>query len=963
MRTGVHRLLRPHRPLLALFVLTGATGLIYEVVWTRLLALSFGSSILAVSTVLTAFMGGLALGAAWLGKRADLVQRPIRLYALLELGIGLYALATPWLFPWLEMLYLGLHRTVQGNFWSAALLRFALSIIVLLPPTILMGGTLPVLARFFLRGRTARAGRALSALYSLNTAGAVAGTLLAGLLLLPMLGGRRLLLTCGLANLGIAALAMLVDRYCGDDSAPAAVESTEHRIDRWSPVARLGALALGLSGTAALIYEVTWSRVLTLVIGSSTYAFTIMLATFLTGIALGSAAIRRWSGAHAPTALLLTGCQILTGLLALLTAAMFAGLPDAFVALFDVVSDGFAVSLAIQALLCGVVMLPATLCMGASLPLAAMMVVETSTDSGRRIGLLYSANTVGAILGAFLAGFVLLPTLGIRTTLVIAVFINLTVGLGMSLFFLARGGRMRFAIPGMVAVAIITMLLFVWQPTWNRHKMTSGPHVYAAEYQQSSIDERLSGREILFYREGPIATVSVARQGQQLTLAVDGKTDAGNLDDMTTQVLLASVPLLLRPEATDVLVIGFASGITTGAAGCFPVQRLDSVELEPAMREASAFFTAENYDVLNDPRSTLTIDDARSYLLTTRRRYDVVISEPSNPWQAGSSRLFTREAFTRARAVLKPGGVMAQWMHLYWVDPEMVAMITRTFRSVFPHATLWMDPQVADIILVGSTRPIEIDPLAMQALAVDNAAVAASLSRIGCAAEGGPLRAYVLGEDELARFAGEGAINTDDRPLLEYRAPRAIYSDSALRTNIEAVRRHQAPACFPPLATRPGQEERAAALLQTWSRSLAAQNCLPPARGALRAALTLQPREVSILVQLADLQLGAGERTAAIATLTDAIRIEPENGPIHAQLGGIHYQDGDHAIAHTHLRRALALGEESADLRNNLAATLVEMGNLDAALDELRRALELDPDHELAGDNVRKIRRHLERAR
>jgi len=848
------------KALYVLFFLSGAVALVYQVVWTRLLTLFFGSTILAVSTVLAVFMAGLAIGSALFGKMADRAAEPVRFYGVLELGIGLLAVATPLVFSLIERIFLSVHQSAAPGPWQAALLRFALSSLLLLPPTIMMGGTLPVLSKVFLEGHGSNTGRSISALYFINTFGAVVGTVASGMFLLQILGIQWLLVLGGAVN---AAIFVFADRMppvrlpVPEGGSPESLKEVPPP-SRWSRDALLAVVALFLSGMAALVYEVAWTRVLTLVIGSSTYAFTIMLATFLSGIAFGSALVGRYFRFRKPGTTLLAVCQILIGIFAVATAALFGQLPDAFVSLFGALGERFGWFLAGNFLLCFVVMVPATIFMGASFPVASALVVENFGSSGRRIGLLYAGNTVGAILGAFLAGFVLLPSLGIQRTLILTVFVNLSCGLLLCLFFPAGKTPAGKAILPAVAVVLILFLSFGWRPGWDTLKMTSGPYAYAVQYQKIPIERRLSRIEQLYYREGPIATVSVIQEGRHRRLVVDGKTDAGNFRDMTTQVIAGHLPLLVRPTAEDVLIVGYASGITAGAVSCHEVRRIDCVEIEPAMREASRFFDEENYRVIEDPRFRLIIDDARSFVLGARKRYDIIVSEPSNPWQAGSSRLFTREAFLNAKEALKDGGIMAQWMHLYGVDVETFRLVARTFLSVFPHVTLWMDPEYADVILLGSSAHLAIDPPAIDRLFRENPRVRGSLSRIGYPEAPSFLRAFVLGEEETKRFAGTGDRNTDNLPHLEFRAPKSLYSATALRGNVGALLAAKSYESFPSIEAGGESAQATASILKGWGIFLAQHRSLEIAKGALAEAVKRNPSDAEVRLLLEDLRMGTG---------------------------------------------------------------------------------------------------------
>lgn len=953
-----------HRKLQFMFLLSGATALVYQVVWTRLLTLFFGSTILAVSTVLAVFMGGLAIGSALLGKKADTVAAPVRFYGWLELGIGLLAIATPLTFAAIEQAYIFINGNATLGFWQAALLRFALSALLLLPPTLLMGGTLPVLSKVFLNESGANTARSISLLYFINTFGAVIGAVAAGIFLLQWLGIQWLLVAAGLVNIGIFVFAYRQPAMGATmPSAELPPQSAQNMANRplWSRSAVLAVAILFFSGMAALIYEVAWTRVLTLVIGSSTYAFTLMLATFLIGIALGSALIRRYSRHRKPGLGLLAACQVLIGMFALGTSAIFGLLPDAFVSLFGLVGENYGLFQMANFLLCFLVMVPATLFMGASFPVASALVVEGFGSSGRRIGLLYAGNTVGAIAGAFLAGFVFLPNLGIQNTLILTIFINLVSGLALSVFLLAtEAGKKRFLAPGLAATLIL-FLAFVWRPSWDKLKMTSGPYAYAVQYQKIPIEQRLARMEQIYYREGPMATVSVIQEGKHVRLVVDGKTDAGNFRDMTTQVFAGHLPLLVKPDTKDVLIIGYASGITAGAVGRHDVNSIDCVEIEPAMREASQFFAQENYHIIDDSRFRLIIDDARSHLLAARKKYDVIISEPSNPWQSGSSRLFTKEAFENARDSLKQGGLVAQWMHLYGVDVETFRLVVRTFMSVFPHVSLWADPQYPDVIFLGSAEPIKIDPVALNALFEKDSKVASSLSRIGYPDAGSLFRAFLLNGEESRRFAQNGALNTDNLPLLEYRAPKSLYSSTALQDNVNALLASKAPESFPAMATEKGNEAQAASLLKAWGISLAENRMAANAKGALEQAAAIDPSDFQTHFYRGLIRMRTGDRPGAIDAFERAVAHDPSPSAVYSNLGTLYLQAGDMEKAFDNLEKAIAAGVDTSEIRNNLAVVHARSGRIKDAVREANIALIHDPTNRVARGNLVNFRRLLEK--
>ncbi|MFZ2509101.1 MAG: tetratricopeptide repeat protein, partial [Steroidobacteraceae bacterium] len=379
-----------------------------------------------------------------------------------------------------------------------------------------------------------------------------------------------------------------------------------------------------------------------------------------------------------------------------------------------------------------------------------------------------------------------------------------------------------------------------------------------------------------------------------------------------------------------------------------------------AMQEASRFFDAENFRIMDDPRFKLILDDGRSYLAAARNRYDVIISEPSNPWQSGSSRLFTREAFVQARNNLKPGGLMAQWMHLYGVDVETFRLVVRTFASVFPHVNLWADPEFPDVILLGSTEAIEIDPLALDESFASDPELRTSIARIGYPDAASLFKAFLLTDSEARAYARTGPLNTDNLPLLEYRAPRSLYSPGALQENIRALKASRSAESFPATRVGAGQSVRAAELLKDWGETLVARRSIASARGALQRAVELDPANGQAAFALGLLRMHTGDLGGAIASFEQAAARDPDLGEAYAHLGTLYFQTGATQSAIANFSRALALGHDSSGLRNNLAVIYAQSGRMQDAVKSATLAVQLDPGNQVARDNLSIFRKRLE---
>jgi spermidine synthase len=774
--------------LLICFFLSGATGLVYEVVWLRMLGLVFGHSVHAITTVLAAFMAGLGLGSLVFGRLAHRVRDPIRAYGLLEIGVGLSCALVPLLLRLSAFLYVGLYPLLTASYTAFSFVQFLVVFALLLVPTTFMGGTLPILTQTLAR-RKDGVGGSVGALYAVNTFGAVLGVVSAGYGLLPAIGNRGTVAIAVGANLAVGVLAVAYSRHRRRAAPAAPREETPETVSP-APLteardagARLTAVALGVSGAASMIYEVAWTRALALVIGSSTYAFTAMLVAFLLGIAGGAAVYAVLRGRRRAPPVLFAALQAGIGLASALVLLVFERLHELFILSLKRWGTGSFVEL-VQFVVSAHALLPATCLIGATFPCAVAVWARDPDRIGEDVGWLYAVNTAGAIAGVILAGFGLIPALGVHASVKVAIVANLVLAAALALFPLRSVAILRW---GISASALIAAAGVVLVPSWDPAVMSSGTAIYVQQYireAEQGFYDPLHGAQVLFYRDGPSATVSVARVGHHVSLRVNGKVDASTGGDMPTQIMLGHLGLLIHPDPRKVLVIGLGSGMTAAAAAMHGVERVDVVEIEPGVVEANRFFAHANGDVLKNPRVRVVLADARNFLLTTSERYDVIISEPSNPWISGVATLFTREFFALARQRLRPGGLMVQWVHSYSLLAKDFRMLVKTFRTAFPAASIWQTTG-GDFLLVGRTGPLPIDLDLLKTRYEASPAIRNDLARIGVRGWSGPLGYFVLGEADTARFAEGAALNTDDRLALEFSAPRALYLETGPRVGQE----------------------------------------------------------------------------------------------------------------------------------------------------------------------------------
>lgn len=701
-----------------LLALSGATALTYEVLWMRRFALLFGGGAVAVTLTVATLFGGLGLGGL-LGQR--LRGPPARRYAQLEAGAALWALGLPWALQ-------GLTPFVRSH--PGLGVQALLVLILTLPPALALGATLPVLARG-IQDRGALAG-----LYGANTLGAMLGVLAVPHLLLPVFGvsgSERLAVGCGLL---IAVLAW---------SLPLAAPDKVAKLRE--PLSPQAIFAAGLTGLCGMALEVAWTRLGGVLLGPSIYAFAWVLAAFLGGIALGAALARRWTQAW-----VLPAAVGAMGVLALGGAFVFGQAPLLLAQLYEVfgASGMWAAELTLAVLTMAGAPVASGLAFGAALR-------QAGGEGGQATAAVLAANTLAGVVGSALTGLVLLPALGIQGV------VTLCAGL------LAIGavvlGRKQ-GIPWLVAVALLALLL----PPWDGKLYAVGVYNRVSDLgDRSAAGVRKFAEEgwtLLSYEEGRTGSVALGRSTRtgNVWLSLNGKVDASTGDDMPTQLLSGQIPMAMAPNPERALVVGLASGVTAGAVLEFPtLSHLVLVELEPKVVQASHAFDHVNGKPLDDPRTELLVQDARAVLAQTGPDFDVIISEPSNPWITGVSNLFTVEYWLLGERRLAPDGVFCQWIQLYGLAPTEFQSIVASFTSVFPQTWLFEPLEGGDVLLMGSTGVPNLDALPI---------------------------APSLGPEGVRALGAGGVLNTDDRPVVELAAPRSLHL-ATVGPNLERIEEMQ----------------------------------------------------------------------------------------------------------------------------------------------------------------------------
>jgi len=751
-----------------LFTASGFAGLIYESVWTHYLKLFLGHAAYAQSLVLAVFMGGMAAGAAYCGRRSARFANPLAVYAIVEAAVGIAALVfhpvfvavTDWSY---DRLLPGL-----GNEWLALGAKLAVSCLLILPQSVLLGMTFPLMSAGLVRAHRGAAGESVAMLYFTNSLGAAAGVLASGFVLIAWAGLPGTLRTAGVLNLVIAVVVWFLAR-------PARHASVEKTSDSKTDLGLLLAIAF-FTGLASFIYEIGWIRMLSLVLGASTHSFELMLATFIFGLALGGLAVRRSADAAPDPVRLLAWVMVAMGLAALATLPVY----DVTFSLMETLLKGLArtetgyllFNLS-GAAVAAMVMLPATFCAGMTLPLITAALLRRGAGEAA-IGQVYAANTLGAIGGVLFAVHAGLPLLGLKGTLIAGALVHVALGLVLlKSFHLGRAFVYASLACGALFVAVAIGIEL------DVHKMTAGV------FRHGELDTSQDAT-ILFNKDGKTATVHLVKYSDATSLRTNGKSDGSiNMNpagergtDEITMVLTAALPLALKPGTKSAAVIGIGTGLTTHTLlQSLDIERVETVEIESAMAEASRGFMPRNSGAFADPRGAILIDDAKSFFSTRNRTYDLIISEPSNPWVSGVSSLFTREFYRRIRKHLNPGGLLVQWIQLYEMDASLVATVLGALGAEFPHYAVFAASDY-DLLIMAGDAPV---PLQAQASVFEHPGVAKELWTVHVLTAG-DLDARYLGSRATLEplFASYGMpANSDYAPVLDLNAARHRFMDKS----------------------------------------------------------------------------------------------------------------------------------------------------------------------------------------
>ncbi len=780
-------------PLLLLFIGSGCAALIYEIVWFQLLQLVIGSSAVSLGVLLGTFMGGMCLGSLLLPRFVSPDRHPLRVYAMLEAGVGVLGLIVLVAVP----LVGGVYTATAMHGLMGLLLRGVVCAICLLPPTLLMGATLPAIARWV---ETTPVGVSwLGFFYGSNIAGAVFGCLFAGFYLLRVTDMATTTYVAVGINFVVAGLGWMLSKRAPHRATAIAAISDD---DDETAIPRSNAIyvAIGLSGLTALGAEVVWTRTLSLMLGASAYTFSIILAVFLVGLGFGSSVGSFMARGSRPR-LALGWCQLLlTAGIAWAAYMMASSLP--YWPISPTLSPSPWITFQLDLVRSLVAVFPAAFLWGASFPLAIAAVVGPGQDAGRTVGRVYAANTVGAIVGALVFSVIAIPQIGTQQSerlLILLAIVSAAVVFESLLLHandeadakesrpfakLERGGLVAVGVGGVVALVLLMGVPKIpdgliaygrFLPTYT----TQPTYLYVGEGMNSSI------------------AVSQEADGAR-NFHVSGKVEASSLpQDMRLQRMLGHLSALLDNDPKTVLVVGFGAGVTAGSFVTYPgVKRIVICEIEPLIpKVVSTYFTRENYNVANDPRVEIVYDDARHYILTTKEKFDVITSDPIHPWVKGAATLYTKEYFELVKKHLNPGGVVTQWVPLYESHPDVVKSELATFFEVFPAGDLWsndINGSGYDVVLSGHASPQPINVDSMQARLDANPIAAASLNDVGFGSAVSLLSTYGGQARDLAPWLADAQINRDSNLRLMYLAGMGLnsYENASIYNDILRYRRY-----------------------------------------------------------------------------------------------------------------------------------------------------------------------------
>ncbi len=998
------------------FFLSGAAGLIYQVLWVRMIDKVIGSAPFAVAMVLSVFMGGLALGSYLAGRYIDRTTSRkflLSLYGKLEVCIGVYGLVFPFLIGAVRPLYQSAYDLLFPYFWFYQFFTFVGCLLLLVIPTSLMGATLPVLCRFYV-AHLDHMGTRTGALYGLNTLGAAVGAILCGFVLIGNLGVWATLFVAAGINFLVGAACILTARQekplvCG---APAINHSKEpferaqssdqaSDANRQRIITKWALWLFAVSGFCGMAYEVIWTRLLGLVIGPTTYSFTLVVSTFIIGLAAGSIVFGRLGDRVKKVFLLLVLTQLCASGLALAVSQFLGNSQFLFAKLIHTFQDDFDTMMLVQSIILFAVLVGPTIFLGATFPLVSRIYARSVPAIGRSIGSAYALNTVGAILGSFAAGFVLIPWVGKDGGLWLVIAFQFMVAF-LALMQPEVGSQKkrwrRRRLVGMLS-AVLGVICLSYYPSWNRSVLSRGWYRNFQDIENALdrtswwdallrgsalLAQQRQGIELAFYGDGIGGFTTVEKETTSLgrveyALYNSGKPDASSHGDRSTQTLSGHIPLLFHPDPEKVMVLGLASGMTPGEVLLYPVKQLDVLEInEQVVNACRSFFTPWNNACLSDQRTRLIVQDGRNHLALTREKYDVIISEPSNPWMAGLANLYTLDFFRLVRGRLKDKGVFAQWIQSYEMDWDTFSLLGRTFAEVFPEAAMFKVGPV-DYLLLGFAGQQGLE----WEVAERNIKYARRSTNVSFS--GASFLVHLLMTEDLKGLFGTGPVHTDNRPHLEFAAPTKLYAATLDLDRIVEPKRRLSPQTKRVLAANSDPEtfldliEFAGSANVPLFSMLHPGTLTPSQKGryfevvkrfcsqalvpSYHVFAEAESKKACAEIHVAKIEqklaqgnpraqdhynrglalIAADRRDEAPEAFRGTVSLDPFHERAHTALGLLLAETGRLQEAIACFYRAVELAPLNAEVHRNLAMAEARLGNLDKASTHLHEALAISP--------------------
>ncbi len=885
---------------LLVFFLSGVSALIYQVTWIKMLGQVFGLTIFAVTTVLTAFMGGLALGSYFFGRLIDRIKDHLLAFILLEAGIGAFAFVFPFALDLSTAGYLYVTGILKPDAYADNMLRFAFSSLLLLVPTTLMGGTLPVLSKYYIRN-TATLGGSAGSLYSINNLGAVLGCFLSSFVLIQVVGLAWCMYIAAIVNIAVAAAVMLLRKKASELTSTDTSEPENKKAGRAGEetypryVLRLVLWVFAIEGFTTLSYEVIWTRILLgISYDKSAYFFATVIISFIAGLSIGSFIVARFVDRKRNLVFLLGILEIVIGIIACAVLLLFAGVSGYFTSARPFYTEPWLLSLGKEYLIFFLLMIVPTTLMGMTFPIVAKVYTTNIERLGSKIGIIGCLDTIGSILGSFVAGFVLIPFIGVVKSVVVTALINVILGLALVLFNPYTKPRVKTVSVLVTAIAAVAVFLMVPQEQYFRY------------WQTAQEDDRL-----LYYKEGLGSTISVPQKFDGVKeLAIDGAVTAiAEYGDIRVHKLLAYLPYLFSEEPESALIVGFGMGVTVESLMHKGMKNVTCVEISSEIITGSSrYFEKENKKVLANPELRVVIEDGRSYMAASRESFDVITTNAIHPRL--SINIYTREFYELCKSRLTEKGVMCQWMTTNWLIESEYKMLLKSFTDVFPNTSVWVS-NIGHVLLLGTPSPLIIDFTELEKR-MSERKTKGDLGEVHLDDPLSLLALYACGSNVLEKYLKDTLPATDDFPLPEM--SKAISTLPNLEITDDIID-------YPRDAENIVANLREPALVQKLSRLVDAERYFIKARYAAY-----------------DPSIGD-----EIRLLEDAVRLNPNNYHFRNTLGDALTSIENFGRAEKEYEAAISLDQANPLGYLSLAYTRIKQEKFDDALSSAGKALELDP--------------------